>query len=121
MKKGTKYVIWVALIIVLAVLVYLIISGNNKTNQNEEKNLNAPALEQNNPSDSQVNAGTPVTPVTPVYTKEIGIEFMTDAEKAEMKISPSLKIQVLERGEDGTVLAYKIIRQDSDIMDKYGN
>ncbi len=121
MNKGTKYVIWIALLVVLAVLVYLIVLGGKKTDQSENKELNNPVAEQNTPVAPPVNPGTPVTPVAPVYTKEIEVEMMTEAEKEKMKISPTLKIQVLERGEDGTVLAYKIIKQDSDIMDKYGN
>lgn len=74
--------------------------------------------------DAPVVVSTPVPVVatnTPVYTKTIQVEFMKDAEKTKLGIPIELKVQVLDRNAEGTVLGYKIIRQDSDIITKFGN
>lgn len=49
----------------------------------------------------------------------IDLEFMSDAEKSEKLFNKDYKIQVLERDETGKITAYKIIRDESDIVKKY--
>jgi len=55
----------------------------------------------------------------------VALSFMTDAEKEKIipSSSPELfsktKIQVLKRDDQGKVIAYKIIKKDSDIVTKY--
>lgn len=74
--------------------------------------------------DAPVVVSIPVPVVatnTPVYTKTIKVEYMNDAEKTKLGIPTVLKAQVLGRNSEGTVLGYKIIRQDSDIVTKFGN
>lgn len=118
MNKKIKYLTLVVLIVILAGLAYLFVKNyRSKVAPTNNQNAAVPAPSQ------QVATGTPRVASTslPVYTKEIKVEFMTDAEKLAMKIPATLKIQVLERDKFGKVTAYKIIRQDSEIMTKFGN
>jgi len=124
MNKKIKYLIFVVVIIVLAGLAYLIVSAGLaylivKNNQDKTAQDNTSKTVTLTPE--QQAAIQQPTSTAPVYTKEVKVEFMADAEKLKMQIPAALKIQVLERNSDGKVTAYKIIRQDSDIMTKYGN
>lgn len=49
----------------------------------------------------------------------IALEWMTDAEKMARNLSLDEKIQVLERNEVNETMAYKIIKDDSDILTSY--
>ena len=49
----------------------------------------------------------------------INLELMTDAEKAERNLSPSVKCQVLERDSSGKIMAYRMINSEADIISKY--
>lgn len=49
------------------------------------------------------------------------IEFMTTAEKEAMGIDPALKVQVLARDPSGTILGYKFISSDEDIVESVDN
>ena len=72
--------------------------------------------------DAPVVVSTPVpATATPVYTKTIKVEYMSNTEKTKLGIPTEIKVQVLARNAEGTVLGYKIIRQDSDIITKFGN
>lgn len=55
------------------------------------------------------SAGTQVT-------GETGPQFMTDAEKAELRVDAGLKAQVLNRDASGTPTVYKLINNDADIV-----
>ena len=49
-------------------------------------------------------------------TGETGPQFMTAAEKAELKVDDGLKAQVLNRDASGTPTVYKLINNDADIV-----
>lgn len=51
---------------------------------------------------------TPTTNTAPV--------FMTSEEKQIFAIPEETKIQVINRGEDGSVITYKIINNDADVV-----
>ena len=51
--------------------------------------------------------------------KPISIQFMTEDEKAEKGLSPDMRIQVLDRDKNGKIIAYRIIKSDSDVVTKY--
>jgi hypothetical protein len=44
---------------------------------------------------------------------------MEDSEKDSFSLDPNIRIQVLERADDGTVMSYKIINSDEDIASGY--
>lgn len=123
MSKQTKYIILALAIIVLAVLIYLV---STRADQDDlkvgNKNNNVSGENQNNAVPENLVPAAPEA-VAPkiVHTKEITVDFMKSEEKKTMGIPEDLKVQVLERDANGVVLAYKIIRQDSDIMTKFGN
>ncbi len=132
MSKKIKYTVWIVLAVILLALIFLV-ALNNKTAKFTGKNAaqnsgNIPAQKENQnpsvPANTSVQAGKVVAPTPvalPVYTKEVALEFMTDAEKKTKGLPADMKVQVLERSADGKVTAYKIIRKDSDIMTKYGD
>jgi len=148
MNKNAKYGLIILTIIVLAVVISLVYLKNNQ--KNNPQNAEPLTSEESASTDNQpapiattsvtltaeqaakqakqlaVSAtaavGTPVpATATPVYTKTIKVEYMKTAEKTKLGIPAELKVQVLDRNSEGTVLAYKIIRQDSDIVTKFGN
>ena len=103
-------------------------SGQNNTpasNQNENTpagtGANSLAPSTNTELVPSATPAAPVSQVAPVYTKAIKIEYMTTEEKAKIGIPVDSKVQVLGRDKDGTILAYKVINSDVDIMTKYGN
>jgi hypothetical protein len=74
------------------------------------------------------DANGKITSYKLVYLKDeqpVALSFMTDTEKEKIipSSSPELfsktKIQVLKRDDQGKVIAYKIIKKDSDIVTKY--
>lgn len=71
--------------------------------------------------DPIVKTPTSTPTALPVYTKDVNLVWMTDAEKKELGLPADMKVQVLVKNANGKVTDYKIIRQDSDIMTKYGN
>jgi hypothetical protein len=99
MKKNIKKVLLLVFVLVLIFLAYLLVNLSNK-----EKTKSVPAV------------NTPANQETASTTANFVPEMMTDAEKTEMKLSPQLKLQVISRGADGKVEAYKIIRAESDII-----
>ncbi|MHB8903791.1 MAG: hypothetical protein ACYC40_01650 [Patescibacteria group bacterium] len=134
MSKKIKYTIWVFFIVILLILVFLAVTikknanlinkAAQPANQTQQANQAQQASQQASQQAAQQaaqQAKQKIVPPAPVYTKEVKVEFMTDAEKLTMSLPAALKIQVLERDKTGKVTAYKIIRQDSDIMTKYGN
>jgi hypothetical protein len=108
MKKNIKKVLLLVFVLVLIFLAYLLVNLNNK-----EKMKNAPAT--NTPVD-QNSTTSPDGQEPKKSAADFVPEMMTEAEKTEMKLSPQLKLQVISRGADGKVEAYKIIRNDSDII-----
>jgi hypothetical protein len=50
--------------------------------------------------------------------KSITPEFMTDPEKIARGLGTDVKAQVLERNASGTIVSYKIINRDSDVITK---
>jgi hypothetical protein len=133
MNKQTKYIILVVAVIALGVLIYLIATTTTKNGATSkvggENNDNVSTEDQGRPLiDGETPNATPsvdapglTTRPMPVYTKEIEVDFMSLEEKKAMGIPEVLKVQVLERDAEGTVLNYKIIRKDDDIMTKFGN
>lgn len=64
----------------------------------------------------------------PVEYKRVGaetpktisiVDWMTDVEKAKLGIAPETRIQVLERASDSSVIAWRLIKTDEDIITKY--
>lgn len=110
MKKEIKYVLFLILALILAGAVYLLVT--NSPQKVSTENTNAPA---------PIVRNSPATTSAPVYTKEITLEMMTSEEKKKMGINEALKIQVLERSEDGTISAYRVINEKRPALDKYGN
>lgn len=52
--------------------------------------------------------------------KDLSLEYMTEAEMTGLGLLPSdNKIQILRRNSKGVIMAYKIIKNDSDIVKKY--
>lgn len=51
--------------------------------------------------------------------KAIGVDLMSDAEKAKKRISASTYVQVLKRDSSGRILEYRIMKDANDIMEKY--
>ncbi len=49
----------------------------------------------------------------------IGIDLMSDAEKAKKRIAASTYVQVLKRDSSGRILEYRIMKDANDIMEKY--
>lgn len=115
MNKGMKYIAAIILVIAIIIAAYLIIFNQSKK---VEENANPTNNPTNSSETGEQNAQTPAPVVNPVMEK-IPLEFMSDNEKKAMGINQNLKIQVVERGTDGTVLGYKIIKQDSDILTEY--
>ncbi len=142
MKKNLKYLILAVLVIVLVVLIYLVFL-NNKNAKNkvdtrvltpEEKAVAVLAqqkVQKINNSDQQLieeafkkaqQAAQDVklkTSSTPAAPTELKVEFMTDAEKSAFNIPASTKVQILSRNEKGIISAYKVIKEDSDIVTKF--
>ncbi|MEI6835974.1 MAG: hypothetical protein WCK59_04015 [Candidatus Falkowbacteria bacterium] len=53
------------------------------------------------------------------YIKETSVVFMTDAEKALLKLPPETRAQVLIKNKKGDIISYKIINTDADILGKW--
>jgi hypothetical protein len=106
MNKIIKYSLLTILVLSLLVSAYLIFFFKEQA---------TPEVEIDSPSDSD-NAplGSVEQPIA--ISEPI---FMDEAEKKSLKINPSLKIQVLERDDDGKILSYKIINSDEDIAGGY--
>lgn len=107
MNKNVKKALLLVFVLVLIFLAYLLINFSNK-----EKMQNVPAT--NTPADQNSSTSSDQGPEK--TAANFVPEMMTEAEKTEMKLSPQLKLQVISRGADGKVEAYKIIRADSDII-----
>jgi hypothetical protein len=124
MKKEIKYVIFLIAAVVLAGLVYFLVSTANKTSVTE---MTERPLENVEAADATAewfptNENTPPPPADgPVYTKEIELVMMTNEEKKKIGIDTSFKVQVLEKDENGTILAYRVITEDNPVLEKYGN
>jgi len=118
MNNKVKYLMWVIIIIAFAALVYLVVSQNSKINKLEQDK--AAAIANSTPI-SEEDKAILAAVARNSAVKEIKVEFMTDAEKLKMSIPADLKIQVLERDKTGKITTYRVIKQDSDIMTKYGN
>lgn len=52
----------------------------------------------------------------PTAGETTGPQFMTSAEKADLRVSDDIKAQVLNRDASGTPTVYKIIKTDSDVV-----
>lgn len=109
MKKEIKYILFLILALVLAGLVYMLVTNSPQRTSISSTN-SAPSIRT-----------APAATNAPVYTKEISLEMMTSEEKKKMGISEALKIQVLERASDGTISAYRVINEKHPALDKYGN
>lgn len=51
--------------------------------------------------------------------KEIDLEWLSEDEKNELGVNPAERVQLLRRGESGKIIAYKIIKDDADILKTY--
>ena len=111
MKKEIKYILFLILALVLAGLVYMLVTNSPKRISSGNTDIPKPL----------VNKAPTSTTTQPVYTKEITLEMMTSEEKKKMGISDNMKIQVLERSADGTISAYRVINEKHPVIDKYGN
>jgi len=124
-----NYLWWVLGLVVVILVVYLLASyftpgSNNPTPaaDNQTNGINSPA---NNaavgvPSTVAPTTGTLAPNTPPARTAQpIKAEFMTTKEKEALKIDAAKKVQVLQRLDDGTVGAYKIINNDSEIQTSF--
>ena len=130
MSKEMKYILFLILAIVLAGLVYFLVTTSKKSVVDQKIAENAAVIENTEVVDGTVgkdanwaptNESTHAPSAETVYTKEIKLELMTSAEKKKIGLDDSLKIQVLEKAEDGTILAYRVITKDNPVLEKYGN
>lgn len=110
MKKEIKYLLFLVLALVLAGLVYVLVMNSPQKDLTNNTNTPVPIVRN-----------SPATTSAPVYNKEIQLEMMTSAEKKKMGISETMKIQILERSDDGTISAYRVINEKHPVLDKYGN
>lgn len=113
---------------VLIIILVSLKSGQNNSLSNQNENIPAGtgdnSLAPSTNNTELVPSATPAAPVSqvaPVYIKAVKLEYMTTEEKAKIGIPVDSKVQVLGRDKDGTILAYKVINSDADIMTKYGN
>lgn len=101
MNKTLKYSLFGLLVVCLALSAYFLFGLPE-----EQVPVNQP--------DSEIPAGEIQEPIA------LGEpEYLTEEEKSSLNIDANLNIQVLERGENGEVLAYKIIKSDEDIQGEY--
>jgi ABC-type Na+ efflux pump permease subunit len=151
MSTKIKYTLWIVLVVVLLALIFLVVATNKKTtklfgfngNKTEESTENLTPEQKavkelldkqaaQDPSKPKVEipsadalkapvVNAPAPTAMPVYTKDVNLVWMTDAEKKELGLSADMRVQVLVKNANGKITDYKIIRQDSDIMKKYGN
>ncbi len=65
--------------------------------------------------------GKPLTDVSVVEygPKPVPLEFMNENDVSEKKLATGTRMQVLERNASGTVTAYKIIKDDKDILKEW--
>ena len=105
MNKKTTLVIsltlnLVLIIILTSVVIFLQMSGSLK-----DRNAKKQAAED----------------LSPRVPKPIQLELMSDQEKTAFELASTTanRIQVLERDKDGNITAYKIIRNDADVLTSY--
>lgn len=91
-----KIIIIVSSVLVLLLIIFLIIFPTKKSE-------NVP---DNKTSDNK-------TKVTKSFTPEL----LTAKEKARLKIPSETKVQVMARDQQGEATVYKVIKNDSDIVD----
>lgn len=121
MNKETKYIVFIVIALVLAGLVYFLVVNSRAEVVTAPIDTNSEII--NNDSVPAVVETPDVTaPIEePVYTKTIEIEFMDAEDKKKIGLDDSMQVQVLDRAEDGTVLAYRIITEANPVIDKFGN
>lgn len=96
MKKNSKYLI-ISLIIFIVIIIALFIYSfliREKFSSNKE--------------DSTIKDNSIINVSTAAGLKDPSI--MTDYERIKLRVSPNLKVEVLERGADGSPTGYKIIK-----------
>lgn len=129
-----NYLWWAVGLVVLILAVYLLATlttpatetpatPENPTGQTEA-NGNPFDPTGVNPAANSAVAPTPVpnTPAPVVNKNPKAItapEFMSDKEKEALKIDKATKVQILQRLSDGTIGAYKVIHNDSDILTSF--
>ena len=106
MNKILKYSLLAILILSIAISVYLLFFFPDKPVA--EADIDDPSTAGNAPLGS---VEEPIVIEEPV--------FMEDSEKDSFSLDPNIRIQVLERADDGTVMSYKIINSDEDIASGY--
>lgn len=131
MNKKNYYLLGGIIVLVILIIVLVLIKGKQSMPEIQQANNNEPLIQNeattNAPLPPVVNQvetkiSTTTTPKSvATYTKEIAVEFMTDAEKEKIGLPTDIKVQVLQRDDKGKISAYKIIYQDSDVITKYGN
>jgi uncharacterized protein YpmS len=92
-NKKTIIITLIILLILIVLLVVVLIIGNNRKNNGEY-----------NPSKYG-------------YSENFAPSFLSEEEKNNLKIPVNSKIQVMTRDESGEVVVYKVINNDSDIVD----
>lgn len=127
MNKEIKYILFLIVAVVLAGLVYFLVAASNKkaivsespvnTSNNVIETTPVPVITTSTPI---IATSAPVV-IEPVYTKPIKIEFMNSADKKKIGLDNALKVQVLDRAADGTVLGYRVITESNQVLDKFGN
>lgn len=87
--KKTKFISLIVLVLILVISgLFLLIKNNFKISNNDK-----------------IATSTEFSP-----------EFLTTQEKEYFRIDPSIKAQVMSRGADGKIKVYRIIDNDSDII-----
>lgn len=88
--KKTKFISLIVLVLILVISgLFLLIKNNFKISNNDK-----------------IATSTEFSP-----------EFLTTKEKENFRIDPSIKAQVMSRNADGKITVYRIINNDSDIID----
>ena len=124
MKKA-NYIWWLLGVVVVVLGVYLLVSwptasvdDNKVPATNNSNNVTGDLTPADNTSGTL--EGTPAAEEEVTRTPEpIEPEFMTAAEKSALNIGAGVKVQVLRRDAEGTITAYKVINNDSDILTSF--
>jgi hypothetical protein len=92
-----------------------------KGDSNNSANTNSDTNSKINPVADENAAPIAEERVTPVYTKPVELEVMKKDEMDKMGFEPGSLIQVLKRDENGTVLSYRVMKDENDVMEFFGN
>lgn len=108
MKKTFKIIIGIISVLIFLSLVYLFISNQIEKDEllNDGKDVYYPTAQEAARWDNVVPR------------EELVVEYIEDEEAVELGLSTStdMKLQVIQRDEDGEILEYRKVRSEQDLM-----